>query len=151
MHKIVFLMIALVIASAFLGYGGPISDISDICGVDLSGATVESEVETRDDFLGDGMTQIVLQDSSIADDIEKSRLWKPLPLSENLSTFVYQPYNDEISIPEIENGYYFFYDRHPESKDHYDDSDLFDRYSFNFTLAIYDTDESRLYLLEYDT
>ena len=60
-------------------------------------------------------------------------------------------YDDDLEIPQIENGYYYFYDRHDEATDPYDDSEFLARFSFNFTLAIYDSDTNTLYLCEYDT
>ena len=57
----------------------------------------------------------------------------------------------ETKIPQIENGYYNFYDRASKNKNNNDDSKLFDRYSFNFSLAIYDADTDRLYYFEFDT
>jgi hypothetical protein len=54
--------------------------------------------------------------------MEENEHWLELPLSENLQTFLYQPYDDTLTIPEIKNGYYYFYDKHSDSKDPYDDS-----------------------------
>lgn len=82
--------------------------------------------------------------------------WKKVKSGKNflfpkLDTFLYQPYDDEVSIPEIQDGYYYFYDRHSESTNPYDDSELFQRFSFNFTFAIYDQSSNQIYLIEYDT
>ena len=57
---------------------------------------------------------------------------------------------DASNIPEIKNGYYYFYDRHANSKDTKDDTNIF-RGSFNFSLALYDLDADIMYLLEFDT
>ena len=54
-------------------------------------------------------------------------------------------------MPAIYNGYYMFEDRHSESKDSRDDSELFDRYSYNFSIAIYDCDTDKMYYFEFDT
>lgn len=43
-------------------------------------------------------------------------------------------------FPMVYNGYHFFIDRHSESKDVKDDTDLLNRNSLNFAIAIYDTD-----------
>lgn len=51
----------------------------------------------------------------------------------------------------IENGYYIFEDRHSKSEDRQDDSELFNRSSYNFSLAIYDCDTDRMYYFEYNT
>ncbi len=58
---------------------------------------------------------------------------------------------DEFNIPRIENGYWLFIDRHGDSVDNYDDVELFNRHSFNFTLALYDAYENMLYYIEFDT
>ncbi len=43
------------------------------------------------------------------------------------------------SFPEVEQGYYYFRDRHSQSQDPTDDSELFGRGSWNFILAVYDS------------
>ena len=58
---------------------------------------------------------------------------------------------EEVNIPEVTNGYYYFCDRHSDSIDSSDDTNLLSRASFNFTLAIYDSDTNRLYYVEFDT
>ena len=58
---------------------------------------------------------------------------------------------EEAHIPKIKNGYFMFEDRHYKSKDSKDDTELFDRYSFNFSIAIYDCDTDIMYYFEYDT
>ena len=46
---------------------------------------------------------------------------------------------------------YYFLDRHSESKDRYDSSDLNNRFSWNFTLALLDVDKNIIYYYELDT
>lgn len=41
--------------------------------------------------------------------------------------------------------------RHSESTDHFDDTNVLDRHSFNFVIAIFDTDTNRLYYSRFDT
>ena len=87
--------------------------------------------------------------------------WNELPLSENLNLIMFRgekngvTYGYELAkeahIPKIENGYYIFEDRSSESKDSTDDKELFNRYSFNFSIAIYDCDTNKLYYFEFDT
>ena len=59
--------------------------------------------------------------------------------------------NGDTIIPDIQNGYYYFYDRHSESTEPYNDEDVLSRASFNFTLALYDSDNNVLYYVEFDT
>ena len=60
---------------------------------------------------------------------------------------VYEKYN----IPKIENGYYFFFDRHSESINKYDDSKINDRSSYNFTIALLDKNTNTIYYYRLDT
>lgn len=43
------------------------------------------------------------------------------------------------------------HDRHSQSQDPFDDSELHQLYSWNFTLAVYDSKNERLYYYEFDT
>ena len=123
-----------------------------------------SVVEERDThgFLGDGDYYLILDCSSNADEARKIiEDWKPLPLSENLQLIMYggekngMQYGYDLAQnahwPRIEHGYYQFVDRHSESKNPGDDSELFDRYSFNFEIAVYDLDSDYLYYYRFDT
>ncbi|HHX23158.1 MAG TPA: hypothetical protein GX723_03965 [Thermoanaerobacterales bacterium] len=87
--------------------------------------------------------------------------WQKLPLSENVHLIIYGGEKDNVGynynfaksfgIPQIKNGYWFFSDRHNKSTSPEKDVDLFERRSFNFTLAIYDIDTNTLYYFELDT
>ena len=59
---------------------------------------------------------------------------------------VYERYN----IPK-NKGYYYFIDRHSDSKDKYDYSDINKRSSYNLTIAIYDKSNKTIYYYELDT
>ena len=58
---------------------------------------------------------------------------------------------EKADIPEIEEGYYYFIDRFSETKDKYSDEDLLNRYSFNFTIVLFDNKTNILYYYEFDT
>ena len=155
-------------AAEMLGFsaGGELREISEALGADVTeGNVVESE-DSHGGFHGDGMTFVVLHfdEGGLADQLEGLAGWHPLPLSENTEALAYGrdtedgrrgPYlcDDEGQpvFPEIQNGYYYFCDRHTESKDVYDDGDVFERSSYNFTMAIYDIDTDRMYYVEFDT
>ena len=88
--------------------------------------------------------------------------WKQLPLTENLQIIMYGGEKDGISyapkLPEeahwpiISNGVYKFVDRYSEFvADRSDDANLFDRHSYNFSVAVYDFDTDKLYYFEFDT
>lgn len=124
--------------------------------------TVIEELDTHGGFQGDGSYYLILDCSNNkVKALEIVEDWNKLPLSENLNlimhggekdgvTYLYK-LAEEAHMPKIGNGYYIFEDRHSESKDSRDDSDLFDRYSYNFSLAIYDCDTDKMYYFEFDT
>ena len=115
------------------------------------------ELESKDThgFHGDGSSLNVYQfsDSSMEPEMEESELWKKLPLAEGVSNVITNTIGDECAedIPVISNGYYFFYDRSSEARNPYDESDLWNRYSINCTIAIYDMDNDVLYIYTMDT
>jgi hypothetical protein len=152
-------------ACSAMGKTDDISSISRTLGISLSGETVLTSEDTHGGFHGDGETyaEISFDDesgASFAKNFADNRDWRTFPLSDNLQAVVYgnaycAPYiqDDEGAalVPPIEQGYYYFYDRHSESKDPKDDTELFSRYSLNFTLALYDTGNYTLYYYELDT
>ena len=135
-------------------------------GIDLSQGEIESDLDTHEGPLGDGIKLKVVhfKNDSITDEIKKSSVWKPLPLSEELAIIVYGGLNhgcyiesliasDEngMTIPKIDKGYYYFKDRHFESTDSQSEVGILDRPSYNFTIAMYDSDSRILYFCEVDT
>lgn len=123
---------------------------------------VLEESDTHGGFLGDGLYVLTLDCAQNRDKaLATVSTWKTLPLSENLQLMLYGGERNgtiygydlaqEAGIPQIDNGWYRFEDRHDQSKDPADDTALFNRFSYNFSLAIYDADADRLYYLEFDT
>lgn len=124
--------------------------------------SVVEELDTHGGFHGDGSYYLILDCSNNKEKaLEIVEDWNKLPLSENLNLIMYGGNKDgvtygyelaeEAHIPKIENGYYIFEDRSSESTDSADDTELFDRYSFNFSIAIYDSDTDKIYYFEFDT
>lgn len=121
--------------------------------------TQEAVVEKSD--VDNEFITLKITDEKTVDEIKSE--WKELPLTENLTALVYGVEDETSSIgpyitndnqplfPQIENGYYYFCDRHSESKDNFDDAEILDRNSFNFTIAIFDTDTNKLHYCEFDT
>jgi hypothetical protein len=120
---------------------------------------IEKEVDTHGGFLGDGdyFAQIKCYDLKPED---LSSNWKKLPLSDELKEIMGMKQCDDngckdvyekYSIPQIENGYYYFLDRHSEATNKYDTTDLNNRSSWNFTLAMLDMDSSIIYYYKLDT
>lgn len=123
--------------------------------------TIIQAEDSHGGFHGDGTAYAILDCSQ---NREKARElvagWKELPLPENLSlTFyggerdgMYYDFDlaDQANMPKVEHGFYCFQDRHSKSIDS-SDAEIFDRGSYNFSLAVYDSDTGRLYYFELDT
>ncbi len=109
------------------------------------------EADTHCGFHGDGEYILIVDCQLFPQKALKTvEKWQPLPLTENLEHVMYNWDKPVTDWPEkIEHGYYKFYDSN--SQDHSDDSGLFERYSYNFKLAVYDTDKDKLYYWECDT
>ena len=144
------------------------NNISKILGVDVSSGIVINTQDSHGGFHGDGLlfTKITFTDNTdtLENEIKSNSSWTEMPLSENLNTLIYGtksdnecigPFigNEEINplFPKIENGYYFFKDRHSDSENSSNDSDVLNRHSFNFTIAMYDEDTKTIYYAENDT
>ena len=121
-------------------------------GIDVSKGKVISENDTHG-FHGDGMyfSEIKFSDDFTVSQIKENEYWQKMPLSKNLNEFIYEPLDGGIKIPKVTNGYYYFYDRHSESSNPYDDTELLNRGSYNFTVMIYDCDTDTLYVCREDT
>lgn len=130
--------------------------------VDISKCNIIVDNNEHSGFLGDGEYYVKAECLDEEKNLTKQvSSWNKLPLSENLQLIMYGGHKDgieygyelakKLDIPEIKNGYYFFIDRHSESKDKFNDENIFDRYSFNFTLAMYDSDFNVFYYYEFDT
>ncbi len=120
---------------------------------------IEKEIDTHGGFNGDGDYFARLKCSNISYD-KLSSNWKVLPLSDELDSIMKMEQCDsdsckdvyeKYSIPNITNGYYYFLDCHSESNNKYDDPDLNNRSSWNFTLAIFDMDTNIIYYYKLDT
>lgn len=126
-------------------------------------------IEQTDDhggFHGDGKRFAKIEfdkenSLKVLSQIEKGGRWKKMPLTENLNLIMYGGVKNnieygyklakEFGIPEIKNGYWCFIDRHFDSTNTESDTEIFDRYSFNFTISMYDIENNTLYYCEFDT
>ncbi len=141
-------------------------EISKTIGVDVTYIETATIIDSHGG-MGDGCACITMtfEDDRCENGVSSSELWHELPLSDNLMKIVYgaveegyyiSPYitfDDDKTpcISYVEEGYYFFLDRHSKSKNIYDDSEIFERSSYNLTVAIYDSQSDTLYYLELDT
>ncbi len=137
---------------------------SEELGINVSEGEEISNYDTHSGN-GDGASCVTFQFSNdnLLEEIKSNPEWKSFPLDETVKTLVYGvstetsaigPYlNDNEGkslVPEIQNGYYLLIDRQVE-KDKALEEDILHRYSFNFTLGIYDTDTNTLYFCKLDT
>lgn len=158
---VVHCLIAVLFLLSLIPLSGYIDQTAEYFGFTKQEFAVLEEADTYGGFHGDGIYYMILDCS---DNREKAlsiiKDWKKFPLSENLNILMYGrenelSFNDGFAktahFPNITNGYYWFEDRHSESKDSTDDSEIFERYSYNFSIAIYDCDTDKLYYFELDT
>ncbi len=141
--------------------------ISNHLGVSVGDGIIETYTDNHGGFHGDGeaYAKVSFSDDSFYDLIRENPEWHNLPLPQTLKVIVYggkldsgeswAPFIEDKYgcplLPDVYNGYYFFKDRHRESTDEKDSSIIFDRYSMNFTMAIYDSDTKTLYFYGIDT
>ena len=127
--------------------------VSNECGITLNNATIKYSNDTHGGFHYDGCKQVIILCDSDFDieEISSNEHWHELPLSDNINKFLYQPYSEQVNIPIIENGYFYFKDRFEDTRITYNDNKLFDRQAFNFTVAIYDSDSNVLYYVKFDS
>lgn len=143
--------------SIFLKEGSGFCRTLETIGVDPSEVTLQFGKDNHEGWLGDGATFIVADLPAFPDLVRTSADWRPLPLSEPLSKSLElfsRDFFDKAGnslLPDPECGYYCFTDRHSESVDPKDDTDLMQRISFNFTLLILDENTNTLYYIVEDT
>ncbi len=123
------ILIFLAVIAGCGGLGGPregkeLRQIGRALDLDLSGGTLVRFEDDHGGFHGDGKTVAEVALDSLAEELEGAP---------------------------VEEGFYYLCDRHSESVDPYDDSKLHERYSWNFTAAVYDSGSGRLYYYEFDT
>ena len=122
--------------------------------LDLGRSELREFRDTHGGFLGDGDTFAVVQlTEEQALDAESMMAygepwWHPLPLTEELTRVLWGDAPLCRDVPEVENGWYYFYDAqgHP-----YIEESIFSRFSFNFVLAVYDAESRMIYYYKLDT
>lgn len=143
--------------------------VSEAVEVDVLGGIVARASNTYGGFHGDGVAfaEIHYADDRVLGEIEQSAHWKRLPLSDAVEALAYGVTTEENGVstsvgpyltedgeplfPQVQNGYYYFRDRHDQASDPSDASQTLDRASVNVTLAIYDADSRTLYYCEFDS
>lgn len=121
--------------------------------ISLPYGLVEQAWDSHGGFHGDGETLAV-----IATELTRpqGQYWHSLPLTDNLKNLLSRSGLEGMdvmaqTVPGIEHGFYYFRDRHSESQDPASDDGILDRYSYNLTLAVYDSGTGTLYVWLLDT
>lgn len=127
-----------------------LTEVADTLGISLSGGIVLDYRDSHGGFHGDGTTFAMIRGTC---SIPEGPYWHRLPATENVAAAIEicVDENNDPLIPRVQEGWYYFYDRHPESRDPADDAMLHGRNSRNFTVAVYDADTNILYHFEYDS
>lgn len=109
-------------------------------------------------FHGDGESLAKIyftseQAKKIELEINYNKHWRKLPMPERLQNCVSLYTEEEMSMPIIENGYWFYLDRHSDADNKYDENERYEekRASRNYSVAVFDSDENILYYYELDT
>ena len=157
-HTLFALLLSAVLALTACG-GSQKQQIGSELGLDLSQAAIVQSEDSHSGFLGDGSTRVVLSlpEGEAVEAIRSN--WTPFPLDQTAETLLYGispgeypdgPYltreDGTPMVPEIRNGFYLLLDRQETQE-----VPLLERYSFNFTLAVYDADSGYLYYCQLDT
>ncbi len=139
--------------------------LSEIAGFSLPSGISITYVDTHGGFHGDGVAyaKAVLPDAfqeqaGTAFTVDAG--WHTFPLSDNVSAAIYgsethtaiSEIDEKIpDAPAITSGFWRLIDRHSESTDPGDDTQLHSRASYNFTVMLYDSAEHTLYFYWLDT
>lgn len=118
-------------------------------GLDIGDCAVILDHDTHGGFHGDGSYLLIVDCTEHQDSLlEQTESWSPLPLPDELA-------HQTEQIPQfpqtLSQGRWYFIDRHSEADDPSDYTRLSGRYSYNYTLAVYDTQQQLLYYYELDT
>lgn len=146
--------LALLLFCVVVTVNSPRGLAGEALGVDLPRPVETQWSDDHGGFLGDGVTRGVLVFSSqngaaLEKALAENEAWHTLPLPEPVDQFLYSGrFQEEECTPQVQKGYYYFRDR---LHDTFSTDQLMDAYSYNATIALYDTQSTTLYLIEYDT
>lgn len=130
--------------------------ISKIIGIEEEKLQIIKEKDTHSGFMGDGnyFAKVKCKDFIVSDN------WKKLPLTDSILEVLNMEHCDKkdcknvfdrYDIPKVEDGYYYFVNRHSNVTNRYDSTNLGESKSYNFTIAIYDNKTKMMYFYELDT
>lgn len=115
-------------------------------------------------WFGDGATGIILTfteegGEKLSNILSEDIRWTPLPMNDIIYAILYGgPYgefdsvdfNSVIEVPQIDEGYYFFYDEQTEKYRPRADY-ITNSWSMNFRIAVFDSQNYKMYYYELDT
>lgn len=173
MKKLTGILLALLLTLLCAGCMGTQNSLPRKLEVTLTDSTLEEHWDTHGG-MSDGteywQVKLSPEDAQALEArAEKGEGWHPLPVSEDMRILLYGtesvewtsdgqvisqgPYLTDDStgeplLPQVEEGYWFFCDDQTGS---WETAGVLDRYSFNFTAAVYDRETQTLYCGELDT
>ena len=114
------------------------------------------EKDTHGGFHGDGETLAKVyfsdeQAQKFMKNISNCSHWNEFPIPETLQNCAYNSIDEEMKLPSINNGYWFFLDRHSKATDKYNYNEMSGRASSNYSIAVFDIDSNILYIYSLDT
>ena len=123
-------------------------------GLTLDGGEILETEDSHGGFLGDGHTILRVQYDDdvfqkLVKNVQGKEYWHALPFPEDARGWFTDGEGEELELPE--DGFYFLYDRHSEADTPYDEMEIFERYSVNFSAAFLDTERNRLLYIEEDS
>lgn len=152
--------LALLLFCVVVTVNSPRSLAGEALSVDLPRPIETQWSDDHGGFLGDGVTRGILVFSSqngaaLEKALAENEAWHTLPLPEPVQLFVYGGEKDGVTyggpmknVPKITDGYYYFRDRLHDT----DTTEQFlDASAHNATIALYDTQKTTLYLIQYDS
>ena len=140
MKRRVWILLALLLACALPAgcAASPERRIGRALGVSLPAATAVSYTDDHGGFHGDGTVVATL----VFSEADGAALAAALAV---------RPFLAARAPQAVKDGWWYVLDRHSQSDDPFSDAALFDRYSFNVTVAVYDRAANILYYFELDT
>lgn len=126
-------------------------------GIDRSDYNVLHEQDSHGGFHGDGLYFVVLDCSGKTEEMQRlTEDWRELPLPPNLHRKLYggmleltDPVGNGL-IEEASDGRYYFNNRHSKARDPWD-TEIEGKYSYNFSVAVFNRENNTLCLMCVDT
>ena len=128
-------------------------EIAETLGVQAQTGEIVYADDSHAGFHGDGEAFVILEfaeDDELVRSIEENAHWHELPMNEAEWLLAHDSVVENL-LPEAEEGWYRLIDRQIPAGEEADAERMMERYSYNFTLGIYDAARKRLYYVEVDT